>query len=285
MKNRISPTFLLLLAILALIIALVGCGGDGRNPATLPTANPFAGTYHGVTELGDDRDGALSLTASSTGVLTGNLTITAATRAYDFQIGTFGITGSVSDSGAFTLTGTIPGSGPFTITGQLAMNGNPGSFTLVAGGESYGGTIAAGNGGGGTGGDSTLVFSAPNGTNANLTDLNLHGFVGFLTSGGSTTVDAGVVTGADTRRVQMAIATTVQVGQTVPISGSNEVFIAYLQGTPGAAKAWRATSGSLKLVRLTDTEIEVELIDAYFQPSDTPLGAEGTFVLNGTIKK
>ncbi|MGV3614766.1 MAG: hypothetical protein ACO1SV_05450 [Fimbriimonas sp.] len=281
MSTRIQLT---VLAFLVVLFTLVGCGGDGRNPIAEIPNNPYAGTYDGAVSLTDGRRGALDFTANAAGVASGTLEITSEDRAYDFKLGIFDISGTVDDDGSFTMSGNIPGSGPFTITGRLGLNGEPGTFTLTAGGETHSGTIGDDGNPGGGGGDGDLVFSNPQGTNADTTSWDPR-FVEFLTSGGATTVDAGVVTGATTRRMMMSISTNVQVGQLVPISGSDQVYIGYFQGTPGAAKAWKATSGSLKVLKLTATEIEVQLIDAFFQPADSPLGAEGTFVIDGTLKK
>jgi hypothetical protein len=101
------------LALLSTFLLIVwGCGGTGAN-------NPFAGTWTGTWSepSNGSETGTWSVTVSSTGLLLGSATNSAADH-----VGLTGsITGSVDSGGNLsnTTTCTYAGFAPTTLTGQL----------------------------------------------------------------------------------------------------------------------------------------------------------------------
>lgn len=266
------------------IAAAWGCGGAG-TPNVL--TNPFTGSYRSTLTLDGGKPGVLDLAVSSTGSATGTLAVTspaALTRdgSFTFSIGTHNVTGTVGSDGTISMTGTDngTGAGDFSINGGL-LSGQAGNVNIVAGGQTFTGTISATTGGGGGGGSLTLSNGV--GTNANLTAFPSNPLVFMSTVAGASSIVASPSGGGNARTLSLLLLPEATPGTTMTFTGLQFNANSFIYGEDGT-KHWLATAGTMTINSRTANTFSVTFNNVTMT-AESDSDATGSFTMNGTFSK
>lgn len=269
--------------IILAIGAAWGCGGAG-TPNVL--TNPYTGSYRSTLTLDGGKPGVLNLAVSSTGSASGTLAVSspaALTRdgSFTFSIGTHNVTGTVGTDGTISMTGTDngTGAGDFSINGVL-LSGQAGNVNIVAGGQTFTGTISASTGGGGGG---SLTFSNGSSTNANLAAYPSNPLVLMSTVAGASSIVASPPGGGNSRTLLLLLLPDATPGATVTFTGAKFNANAFRYGEDGT-KNWIATSGTMTINSRTANTFSVTLNNVTMS-AETDSDATGSFTVNGTFSK
>ncbi len=310
LMTRLSRNTALLAALV--VPALAGCGGSSSQiasskPAAQILTVPIAFTSGQTGSL------TMALTTNTAGTLTigpaaqtQNAVHTPVAHADPIVLpitlpnGTYLITGTFTPPAAFSVSGTLPAPyGTFTITGTIPSNSQPGSFTLIAGGQKYSGivpipvteplpmptpkptptptptpstglkisasTANAPEAKNGVINGPASASKSPGGVNPNGTPYE-----------GQYNVDV-MPTGAD---LSVEIFTlSVSAGQT--FSATDPRFRSDFLAT--ATGRYDCDGGAVQVVAVSDQSITLKLNDVHYTASPGSVSASGGFTVNGTV--
>lgn len=303
---------LLGLCAMSLSLSVTGCGSD--NSGIQQALNPFAGNYAGNVPLDGNRLGKLALVVDAAGNAAGTFQVQdVMPRQVLITPGVYNVLGFVDPAtGQFRLSGNVPGIGDFVIEGTLPN----GLVVLTIDGQTYSGTLQPGtvnnntnNNNGGTarlviGGSVPAFTFTPNGSyNGVNPPVDTGSMVGGAVQNSSPDVNSITLSLSETtlngvtpviRALAVGIRSpqTLVVGQSYPLltGQAQEGSFISLSESEGqtVTQAWAPdaqTTGQVTLVRLTDSEVELQ-----FQFSDVGLNSEvqgntaaGRFSTSGTI--
>jgi hypothetical protein len=260
-----------------LVAGLIGCGGSGVSSV----ANPFKGSYSGTLSLDAGKQGALSINIAANGAATGTMQVTEPSRAaktregggFSFSVGTINVSGTVGNDGTITMTGTDANSGLFNVNGSVTSSG--GTINVVAGGETYTGTISISTSGGGS-----VTFSNGSGTNADLSPYPSNPFILTSNVGGSMSVVVALPGGNNARAFTFMLGTDAVAGSTINYATS----LIPMFYTETGGESWIANGGTATVVSRGTGTFELQFNNVTFAPEAGTSGT-GTFTINGSFRK
>jgi hypothetical protein len=307
-KLGISPFAAL---VLASVLGLAGCGGGGAgSDAITSRLNVIAGAnFNGSTsslETGNAstvvQNGHTIATVSSGGrTLRLDIPVAEIHAGDTFDVGADGTTAVytevrsrdsqtytwIGSSGRITINATTDGvHADIDVTGvnfvadvQIEANPAQGSFTLA--GNVNGIPIS---GGGGIGGQASLTFSNPQGTNADLSSFSV-ATIAYAQVQGNGTLAATTGTGESRRVLNVVLTQNAEVGDVVDLSDAlnGKAQVTFGQGTTQNPRLWTAHAGTVKIVGRTATTAKVQFTNVVF--NSTSGEATGSFTLNGILAR